>query len=500
MPALNLLPFNIDLLILDENNIKSVPVVNTLDTFDKNSRNFSPQGLFSTTTFGRVGEERRNRLFGHIDLKVTVFHPLIYKTLVQLKSLYGDIMSGSQYAIFDKDKKDFVKATVTEGETGFAFFVKHFHDLVFEERDSDRRDFNIKLIKKYKEKSLMSKLLVMPAGLRDYEVDATGTPSKDEINDIYMKILSVSNIIDPTMIKVSEDMLDNTRYTLQIAVYDLYKYIEAMLEGKKKLVLGKWASRKVFNSTRNVITSMNNDTDELNSELTVGYNQTTVGLYQYMKSTLPIAIHHIRNAHLMKIFPGPNLPAVLVNPKTLTRELVTVGSEHYDDWMTDEGLEKTIGKFGEEDLRHLPLKIGKYCMGLIYLGDDMTFKFMQDITELPKGLDKSKVRPITFAELMYMSVYHDANTMPCFVTRYPITGYGSIYPGFVFLKTTVKSEVRVELDDDWQPLPYKAPQWPVTGESFVNSMSPHGTHLGRLGADFDRQRNLMLCCNCPSHL
>lgn len=485
MPSASQIPFNIDLLTLTDKDIQLMLPVDTLDIFDKNSKNFSDSGLFSTKIFGRVGEERRNRSFGYIDLKVSVFHPLIYKTFLQLKALYGDIMSGSTYAVFDESVGDFVKSTPGDGQTGFSFFTKHFKKIKFDSRNSDKRDFNIRLVEKYKDRVLMDKLLVMPAGIRDYEIDKTGKPSKDEINDFYTRIMAMANIIDPVMMRISEEMLDSTRFSLQKAVFELYDYIQVMLDGKKKLVLGKWASRRIFNGTRNVISSMLNNTDELGGELTIGYNQTTCGLYQFLKASQPIAIHHIRSQHLLKVFPGANLPAVLVNPKTLKQEMVHLDPEHYDEWMTEEGLEKVINRFGEEELRHLPIKIGKYYLGLIYKGPNKTFRFLQDTGELPDGFDKADVSPITFAELFYISVYQDANTFPCFVTRYPITGYGGIYPGYVFLKTTVRSEIYTELDDNWEPVDYRATQFPIRGESFVNSMSPHSSHLARLDADFD---------------
>lgn len=477
------LPFNIDLLVPTAADIKQMLPVSVLDIFDKNSRNFSENGLFSTKIFGRVGEDRRSRSFSYIDIKIPIFHPLIFKTILQLKALYGGILAGTEYAVFDPSEGDFVKSTPGKGQTGFAFFLKHFHDIQFDDRGSDKRHFNIALVQKYQTKLLMDKVLVMPAGLRDYEIGDDGKPSKDEINDFYTRILAVANVIDPVMLRISEEMLDATRYNLQKTVFELYDYIQILLDGKKKLVLGKWASRRVFFGTRNVITSMMNHIDELGDPTTIGYNQTSCGLFQYLKATQPVAIHHLREAHLLKIFPGANLPAVLVNPKTLRQEMVHLSPEHYDEWMTEEGLERVISRFGEEELRHQPLNIGKYHMGLIYKGPDMTFRFLQDITELPENLDKSLVTPITFAELLYISVYHDSHTMPCFVTRYPVTGYGSIYPGYVFLKTTVKSEVRVELDDNWEPVDRKALQFPIRGESFMNSIGIHPSKNARLGAD-----------------
>ena len=91
--------------------------------------------------------------------------------------------------------------------------------------------------------------------------------------------------------------------------------------------------------------------------------------------------------------------------------------------------------------------------------------------------------PITFCELLYLSVYKQSHTYPAYFTRYPITGNGSIYPTYPYLKTTIRSEVRTELDDSWNKTTDIAIQFPITNEMFVNSMSPHKIHLSKLGAD-----------------
>jgi hypothetical protein len=152
--------------------------------------------------------------------------------------------------------------------------------------------------------------------------------------------------------------------------------------------------------------------------------------------------------------------------------------------MTDEGLEKIITLFQEEGIRHKPLEINGYYLGLIYKGPEGTFKIFQDIDELPTGLNKKDVYPLTFCELLYISVYKVANTLPGFVTRYPITGTGSIYPSMIYLKTTVVGEKRRELDDEWQVVEEQmAIEFPKPNTSFVNSLSPHSSHLVKLGAD-----------------
>ena len=479
-----MLPLNIALLILNAEDTRGMRQTKVLDIFDGMSKNFHPDGLFSVEAYGKVGDERRNRLFSYIDLHVPVFHPLIFKNLLDLKSLYGEIMSGRAYAYFDEKTSDFVKSDAVDGKTGFDFFFQHFQKIKFEQRDSTRRTHLIKLVEKNKKNCAIERLVVMPAGLRDYTIDDNGKPSEDEINALYRKVLSVSAAVQGVNIKVNPEYIDAARFQLQLAVLEIYNYIVSLLEGKHKLVLGKWAARKVVNSTRNVITSYVPDEKVLHGPRAVRANETVIGLHQYARMILPLAVKHIRDGYLSNVFTGPNTPAMMTDKKTLKKVPVQIDPSYYDEWMTYEGIEKTLARFGEEELRHEALEAGSYYFGLVY-NDGKRFKIFQDIDELPDGFDKKFVKPLTFAELVYTSLYKDSREIPCFITRYPITGYGSIFPSYVYLKTTAKSAQVIEMNDAWEDTDTVAFEYPLVGESFYNSMSPHPSHLARLGADFD---------------
>lgn len=484
--ALAQLPMNIDLLILSNEDIKSLNKIEVLDIFSPSSRNFHSKGLFSTEIFGKIGEERRNRLFAYIDMHAQIFHPTVFKSIYDLKALYGDILSGKEYAIFDPEIKDFVKSNPIDGNTGFAFFVKHYNAIVFEQRPSAKREFNIKLLDKYRQHSFFDKLLVLPAGMRDYMIDENGKPSEDEINTLYRKVLSIASVIDNVDASRNAEYLDAARFNLQIAVNDIYNYLKNLLEGKNKFIQGKWAARKVFNSTRNVITSYLHDSPELLGDTSVSTNQTVIGLYQYLRMIFPLSVKQVKDTYLSDIFLGPNSPVFLVNKKTLKKEQVRLEAKYYDEWMTMEGLEKVFARYGQNDLRHEVLATETHYFGLLYKGQN-DYLFLQDIDDLPSHLDKALVKPITFTELLYLSVYKDSTTIPCLITRYPITGYGSIYPSYIYLRTTIKSEVRHELGPDGERTGFKAVEFPVAGDQFFSSMAVASKSLQRLSADFDEQ-------------
>lgn len=478
-------PFNLDLLILNKNQIEQMSEIEHLGIFISNSKMFHSKGLYSTDIFGPVGSEERSNNFGYINLHTNILHPLLYKNLIKLRRLYKDIMSSTKYAIWDKSISDFVESNVSVGETGYNFFIKHYKNIKFNETDSDIRDYMIKLMDKYKSRSLIDHLLVLPAGLRDYYVDDNGKPSVDEINNIYKKILSTAKSL--TMLPKIDDVIDDELvYRLQVVVYELYEYIRVVIfDGKSKFLQANWAKRAVFNGTRNVITALPTNTTSPTDPRTLKFNETAVNLYQYLKAIQPIAIHRIKSNMMNLVFDEHSLEAKLIDPKTMLSSIHTVGILEKEKWFTSKGLEEVLTTYSQNLIRHTHVTIDGMYPFLIYLGNDATFKIITDINLTPEHIDRKLIRPITLTELLYLSIFELVGKYPCTVTRDPITGLGSTYPSKVHLITTVNNEIRYELDENWNKTDVVANSFPIAGESFFNSLSPHYSRLARLGADFD---------------
>jgi hypothetical protein len=482
-------PINIDLLYADKKIVSTLEEVKEGQIFD-NTNNFHQEGLFSTTIFGNIGTEYRNRVFGYIDLKTEILHPLIYHSIISLKSFYQKVLSGSETAIWNPKTKEFERSTDKEAQTGFTFFMSHIEELKFTQTKSTKRKFLIDLfnnaIKENKHK--LRYMLVMPAGIRDYTVDKNGSPQEDEINSYYRKLIFQSSIIDPIIATKTPEVYDHIKFSLQKQSLELFEYIKSLLEGKHKLILSKWLTRKVFNTTRNVFSAPIEKADNINDPNRLGYNECFIGLYQYMKNLIPKSLFEIKNNYLKDIFIEGNNIAYLTNAKTLKKELVENSKfqKEYDMWTTSDGLEKIIANFQNLDIRHLPVKLngGKHYLGLIY-NDGKVFKFFQDITELPEHLNKDHVSPITITEILYISLYRTSGKYPNLITRYPITGYGSIYPVMMKLKTTIDYETLTELDDEWNPSDSIAYSFPKKGSDFFNTFAVPTAHFAIAGLDLD---------------
>ena len=486
MIQISKLPFNVELLKLTGQNSAAMKPIKVSDIYDGGTTNFHEDGLYSVSTFGATGTKERSNRFSFIDLKVSVLHPLIHRHLTRIKALYGDIISGKKYAKWVPKDKDFVASDEIEGRTGFAFFMEYFKDLKLQESNSDQRNLRIKVVNTYRNNATVDKWLVLPAGLREIQISEDGYVQEDEINDMYRKVLSVANTIMVGAGNTNDPVYDRSRYSLQTAVNAIYEHIENFLTGKKGFIQAKWGSRRIFNGTRNVITSMDVGTDDLDSPRSIDSTDTVVGLYQTAKGVLPLAVNWLTKGHLSKIFTGSN-NVPLVDRKTRKTVWVNVSTDTMDRWATVEGLEKFINYYGNATIRHKPILVeGKY-LALIYK-DGVSFRILNP-GEYDRMLPsrKENVHPITYAEFLYLAGYKEWNRLTCTVTRYPITGLGSTYPSTVYLKTTVEGDILHELDDQWEQIgdDHIAYEFPRHGVPFFDTIGVNPNRLVGLGADFD---------------
>lgn len=482
-----MLPFNVYILDQRKLNNPAIKPVRVMDHFDGVTSNFHEEGLFSISTFGRVGDDARDKRISYINVKADIFHPLIFHSLVRLKGLYKEILAGKRFAKWDTEVADFVPCSDLEGDTGYAFFVKHWKKIRFKPSRSVTRSDRIKLIEKYRDLALGDKVVVIPAGLRDLQVDDYGRVSEDEINALYRRLISISNAI-PTGGDKNDPILNVPRYSLQMTFNEIYALIERMLTGKKGFIQSKWGSRRVFNGTRNVISAMDTSAEDLDAANHPGVNHTVLGLYQTIKGALPLTRNFLLTGWVGQAFAVGNGQAYLIDKRTWQRELVELPSETFDRWTTKEGIEKVINSYSEDSLRNRPVEIEGRYLGLIYLGPDKTFKIFGDISELPEELDRKYVQPLTLCQLIYLSGYREWYDLHTMVTRYPVAGLGSIYVSKVYVKTTVVGEMRWELGEDWQRRgdAYVALEFPtLSPDAHVNSLIPHSSRLAGLGGDYD---------------
>jgi len=493
-----MLPFNIELLDVTPFTRQMRPI-KVLDTFEGNTTNFHPDGLFSTEIFGRVGDDVRDQRYSYIELNTTILHPIIFRLFMQLKRLYVGILEGTQYARWDPELSDFVAANALEGQTGYAFFISHWREIKFKPTKSPIRQDRIKAIvghqKGLASAAEVSRVLVIPAGLRDAEIKDDGHRVEDEINTFYRDILRIANTIGFTTGEVKgnqSSIIDNSRYIMQQRFNAIYWQIHNFLfKGKGSFMLSTVISRRIYNGTRGVFTSMDMRAGNLTADNYPRFNQTVLGLHQASRGALPKVIYALRQGWLADVFSGQEGMCTLVDPKTLKPTEVRVQPDTYDRWTTTEGLEKVIAMLDEVSLRNHPIMVEGFYLGLVYISPlghkPLTYRIFNNIDDLPEGLDRANVYPLNLTLLIYLSGLSVWDTLCMLVTRYPITGLGSIYGSELYLKVTLDSTERYQLDNEWNPTDIKAREFPSISEEarFIDTIIPNPSRLQGMGADFD---------------
>jgi DNA-directed RNA polymerase beta' subunit len=266
-----------------ENNVK--PVTST-NIFAIRQNSFDPNGLWSEEIFGTVGSPERKVKFGYIDIGVNIIHPAVYDMLLSSCKPFRDIITGTESYFFDKTKGIFRlpknDKETEESYTGLAYFTKQFFNIDFEKSvKKDKADVG-SFIKKYKNRIIINKYLVLPAGIRDMSLSRPAAKQfSSEINELYesliqsvgMTTLSTGDIEMETMLASS----------IQKTCIKIYKWLQNQIKGKRGLLRGEMLKKTVDYTARII---PNSDPD-----IPIG----TIGLPWHVVISLyePHFFHHI---------------------------------------------------------------------------------------------------------------------------------------------------------------------------------------------------------------
>lgn len=491
-------PFNTKIMDVDEfiNYHRCLPVTSH-QVFEASSNKLHPESLYSEDIFGEIGTDQRLIKFGYIDLHTTVFHPQIFLNIVGMKGLYKDIMASKTYAYYDPEEKELVACNrdVLEAGTGFAFFMENFPKIKFKQTNSLTREIKIRIFEKYKDKLTISKCLVLPAGVRDIEVDSDGRTSSEEINKLYNGLLAMSLAIPPSM--GNHPIFNSIRFNIQLKVYEIYLYIKNILQGKRGFGPGKYMARKLALGTRNVFSSAQLEGESPDDPKYLKHDETLVPLFQALKMFQPVIQYYLRFFFYNHIFDTGTNKIALINPGNYNLEYVEVTDIEKNKYLTDDGLDLLIERFLDEEKRENPVSIissdkKEYYVALIYdTGDGIYITRNADEfverwnTDHPESIiNKRKLRPLTMIEMMYMTAYPALRDKYMLNTRYPVTHIESIYPSKVHLATTKPSRsIKFYSLDSEKEIPL--PEYPILGNQHVDAIAIHHSWLKNLGADFD---------------
>ena len=475
-------PINFKLIDTSSGMVTGLSETTSTDIFTSpGSSEFHPDGLFSTRIFGRLDTPQRNKNFAKVKVKAPILHPHIYNLLKTTKAFYIDILHGAAYAKWDEKKKDFVKADALDGQTGYAFFMSHWPELKIEPGESKKRKQRVAAIDKYRKEAVVENIMILPAGLRDVEIAEDGTVSEDEINALYRKLINIVRNFN-NISGIPGDVYDKTRVSLQKTFNEVYETLKTRLTGKNGFILDVWASRNVQYGTRNVISSMNTAIESIYDASIPDINATATSLWQVAAGSLPLTVFKIKEYLINRLNLTDSESHHLTDYQTLESEYVTMKSRDRDRWLTDEGIEKSVKTLSNVELRDKPILIdGRFAVGFIDINNG-SLKVYPNLTEVDDKAILSRVRPITNYDLVYLAIADIEKDLAGIITRYPVSGEGSVYPTKIMIKTQVRVLKLVDEDTGQE---YS--QFPIYDKdnAYLESLQVHPMRLAGLGGDFD---------------
>lgn len=471
--------------------------VTTTALKEPSTNTFHPDGLFSEEIFGRIGTLERMTTLGYIDLKMKIIAPILYQTLSRLGGFYLDILAGRVYATWVPEKADFERVfgepeDTPNSDTGFHFFVKYFPQIKFKLTDSLTRETRVDLLNEYRDIGLYRQYLVQPAGMRDVQDDGTGRLIQDDINKLYVALISYSQSVPED---TTSPIYDGLKFNIQTKAVQIYEYLENVVSGKRGFAQGVLGSRRIAMGTRNVITAASYIGKNPDDPQVLKPDETISGVYQTAKAFQPLVFFHLKSMFFQPVFgdEGSSYNIPLVNPKTFKLEYHEITEDERLKWISPDGINSAINRFVNLDIRGRPLVVRTVENKTLYMylvyddGDKITLcRSIDDLVNSGVSVDKNKLRPITWVECLYIATFYAVAAKYAHITRYPVLGDGSVYPSKVHLCSTIPGRVvdLVDIDAPDHPLT-QFPEYPILGNAYQDTIQVDYSKLAGLGADYD---------------
>jgi len=242
--------------------VKAKGPVSSTEIYESvSSKVFNNKGLFSEVFFGIDGSKEFKENYSWIDLNCYVIHPFLFDLLK--KRIERNIVPLiSSEKTFSVDKNGYLKEDPDGELFGMSSLYKNIRKISFRKKENLEGDddlffsdiFRIKLVKLIEESIkndtfFVDKLIVIPPFFRPITVLSSGEVSIDPLNDIYRRILILSQQIRRTAGLV-KDILN---YRLQLVFSELLDFCRTKLSKKSGLIRSQMLGRRVDFSARAVI-------------------------------------------------------------------------------------------------------------------------------------------------------------------------------------------------------------------------------------------------------
>ena len=475
---------NLGLLFPTNDDVRVLLETTSTDIFDGTSKAFAQDGLYSTRIYDVIGSPARYSLFSYKHLGVPILHPKLYIDIISLSGMFEKIVTSKMFVIYNEKTKEFEESDVDTGFTGYSYFMKYVMDMKLPTTDSEARAEKIKTIEVFRSKGtiFIDNIYILPAGMREYKINEDGRDEEDEINDFYKSIIRLSNmLINSNVSKEDRDILDPTIVKLQNTIVDLYEYIINLMNGKHKRIRGSWLTRDVDSGTRNILSSIPTQITDLDDKDSfVGFNDTIVGVYQYIMMYAEMMRFHLLNKVLYSIFDVESGRATLFDMKTYKSKQVTLKRKEFELWTTVDGINNIMFKMANDKVLNSDIVVnGNYLLLKEDVIGETYIRFnSEDIVDI------GNITPLTYGELFMIITTFLKGKVGATLTRYPITRQGSNFLTIPVIYSTSKPiKTVVHLPSLSGDIAIPMSRFPTPNGVWVNTIGVSYTRIYGLNAD-----------------
>jgi DNA-directed RNA polymerase beta' subunit len=278
--SMRLILQNIDDFII-RNKIQQITTTNIEEIGSQGQ--FDKNGLWSETIFGLNGTKERRTQFGYINLKTKIIHPELYKLLLNSLILLKPSINGDKY-INIKDGL-IIETNEDNGNTGLLYIINNFDKIDLKNKDNYKinKHNNIDYISKIKNNIVINKWIVLPAGIRDMNLNTKNMVFSD-INNLYIELINNTQMISPSL---DDLMLETLLLKIQNIVMQISIWIKFRMKGKEGIFRNSLMKKVMDYTARCVIIG--------NPNIKTGY----IGIPWHVILTIhePFFIHQLYNKY-----------------------------------------------------------------------------------------------------------------------------------------------------------------------------------------------------------
>lgn len=214
-------------------------------------------GLFSEDIFGRQGSKDRREKFGFIDVKTPIIHPEAWNIVTRISPDFLKCIKGQVKYIVSRDK--FLLENEEQGNSGLFYFTQVLPklDLDYYAKKDKKKKPLVDYVKKNIKNVLTSKVLVLPAGIRDIRISRSSGKTfieASEVNTIYENLIRQSNSIATSVEDLPQDIVEPIVTSMQRNYLEVNSWIKNRIKGKQGIIRGGLFSKRTDYSGRLVVT------------------------------------------------------------------------------------------------------------------------------------------------------------------------------------------------------------------------------------------------------